>query len=53
MLRRDRRKCVRRRIGRAEAGNTDPIAELMAALRARGVRAVSSNGVAGDPAGAR
>jgi mycofactocin precursor peptide peptidase len=37
---------------RAEAGDTTPIAELMPRLRAEGVRAVSPNGVLGDPAGA-
>lgn len=36
----------------AEAGDTRPIAELMPALRAGGVRSVSPNGVLGDPAGA-
>jgi creatinine amidohydrolase len=40
------------RLDRAEAGNTRPIAELMPALRASSVRAVSPNGVLGDPAGA-
>jgi mycofactocin precursor peptide peptidase len=40
------------RLDRAAAGNTAPLAELMPAMRARGVRAVSSNGVLGDPAGA-
>jgi mycofactocin precursor peptide peptidase len=34
------------------AGNTAPLAELMPDLRAGGVRAVSDNGVLGDPAGA-
>jgi mycofactocin system creatininase family protein len=38
--------------GLAEAGNRTPIAELMPLLRAGGVRAASSNGVLGDPAGA-
>jgi mycofactocin precursor peptide peptidase len=38
--------------GRAEAGNTRPLAELMPELRRSGVRAVSPNGVLGDPAGA-
>jgi creatinine amidohydrolase len=37
---------------RAEAGNTRPIAELLPALRAGGVRAVAANGVLGDPRGA-
>jgi creatinine amidohydrolase len=40
------------RPGRAEAGNTRPLTELMPALRRSGVRAVSPNGVLGDPAGA-
>ena len=40
------------RISRARKGNTTPIAELMPALRASAVRAVSPNGVLGDPAGA-
>jgi mycofactocin precursor peptide peptidase len=40
------------RLGRAEAGNTRPLAELMPELRRSGVRAVSPNGVLGDPAGA-
>jgi creatinine amidohydrolase len=34
---------------RAEAGDTRPLAELLPALRAGGVRAVSANGVLGDP----
>lgn len=34
------------------AGNAAPLAELMPALRAGGVAAVSRNGVLGDPAGA-
>ncbi|MGY1772422.1 mycofactocin biosynthesis peptidyl-dipeptidase MftE [Blastococcus sp. SYSU D00813] len=37
---------------RAEAGDTTPIGELLPRLRAEGVRAVSGNGVLGDPAGA-
>jgi creatinine amidohydrolase len=37
---------------RAEAGNTAPLAELLPALRAGSVRAVSPNGVLGDPAAA-
>ena len=37
---------------RIEAGATAPLAELMVALRAGGTRAVSANGVLGDPAGA-
>jgi mycofactocin precursor peptide peptidase len=36
----------------AAPGNRRPVAELMRALRARGVRAVSPNGVLGDPSGA-
>ena len=40
------------RPGRAEAGNTRPLTELMPGLRRSGVRAVSPNGVLGDPAGA-
>ena len=38
--------------GRAEAGNTRPLTELMPELRRSGVRAVSPNGVLGDPSGA-
>ena len=34
---------------RAEPGNIRPLSELLPALRARGVRAVSTNGVLGDP----
>jgi creatinine amidohydrolase len=40
------------RLDLAEAGATEPIHELMPALRSGGVRAVSPNGVLGDPAGA-
>ena len=40
------------RLDAAAAGETRPLAEIMAGLRARGVRAVSPNGVLGDPAGA-
>jgi creatinine amidohydrolase len=40
------------RVDAAVAGATEPLSELMGALRAGGVRAVSSNGVLGDPAGA-
>ena len=40
------------RLDRAAKGDTRPIAELMPALRASSVRAVSANGVLGDPAGA-
>jgi mycofactocin precursor peptide peptidase len=43
---------ARVRPGRAEPGNTRPIAELMPALRASSLRAVSPNGILGDPAGA-
>ena len=35
-----------------EAGNVAPLAELLPAMRAGGVRAVAPNGVLGDPAGA-
>ena len=37
---------------RAEAGDTRPLAAIVSALRAGGVRAVSANGVLGDPTGA-
>ncbi len=37
---------------RAQAGDTRPLDQLIGALRARGVRAVSPNGVLGDPDGA-
>lgn len=36
----------------AEAGNTAPLAQLLPAMRSGSVRAVSGNGVLGDPAGA-
>lgn len=36
----------------AEAGCTEPMDELMPALRSAGVRATSANGVLGDPTGA-
>jgi mycofactocin precursor peptide peptidase len=36
----------------AEPGETRPLADIMPALRAGGVRAVSRNGVLGDPSGA-
>jgi mycofactocin system creatininase family protein len=36
----------------AAAGNVEPLPALLPALRAGGVRAVSANGVLGDPAGA-
>jgi mycofactocin precursor peptide peptidase len=39
-------------VERAAAGNTEPIEELMPRLREAGVRAVSANGVLGDPDGA-
>jgi mycofactocin precursor peptide peptidase len=39
-------------VDRAEPGNTRPITELVPVLRASSVRAVSPNGVLGDPAGA-
>jgi mycofactocin precursor peptide peptidase len=40
------------RAGAAAAGNPAPVATLLPALRGGGVRAVSPNGVLGDPAGA-
>jgi mycofactocin precursor peptide peptidase len=40
------------RLGDAAAGETRPLAQIMADLRAGGVRRVSPNGVLGDPAGA-
>ena len=40
------------RLDLAEAGAMAPIGELIDAIRAGGVRAVSDNGVLGDPAGA-
>jgi creatinine amidohydrolase len=40
------------RLENAAAGRTEPVGQLMAALRERGVRAVSGNGVLGDPSGA-
>jgi creatinine amidohydrolase len=39
-------------VGVGERGNTSPLEELMPRLRSEGVRAVSPNGVLGDPAGA-
>jgi creatinine amidohydrolase len=39
-------------LDRAEPGDPRPIGALLPELRARGVRAVSPNGVLGDPAGA-
>lgn len=40
------------RLGRAEVGNTGSLAELLPELQAHGVKAVSANGVLGDPRGA-
>ena len=40
------------RVGLPEPGVTTPVEQLLPALRAGGVRAVSPNGVLGDPAGA-
>lgn len=40
------------RLEAAERGRTEPVAELIDELRTAGVRAVSPNGVLGDPAGA-
>lgn len=40
------------RISEAEAGNAAPVRTLLDRMRADGVRAVSPNGVLGDPAGA-
>ncbi|WP_082681484.1 mycofactocin biosynthesis peptidyl-dipeptidase MftE [Nocardia jinanensis] len=40
------------RIGRIEPGNTRPLAEILPELREGGVRAVSANGILGDPVGA-
>ena len=37
------------RMHRAEVGNTEPLADLVDELREGGVRAVSTNGVLGDP----
>lgn len=39
-------------VARAEAGDSRPLASIAGALRAGGVRAVSANGVLGDPTGA-
>ena len=36
----------------AQAGATEPLAQLLPALRAGGVRSVAPNGVLGDPSGA-
>jgi mycofactocin precursor peptide peptidase len=43
---------ARVRTAEAAAGNTDGLGTLMPVLRRDGVRAVSPNGVLGDPAGA-
>jgi creatinine amidohydrolase len=40
------------RLENAAAGRTEPVGQLMPALRERGMRAVSGNGVLGDPSGA-
>lgn len=40
------------RLERAEAGNTQPLSEILPAMMSGGVAAVSANGVLGDPAGA-
>jgi mycofactocin system creatininase family protein len=40
------------RMSRAEAGRREPLVDIIDALRADGVRAVSPNGVLGDPRGA-
>jgi mycofactocin precursor peptide peptidase len=40
------------RLAAAAPGERRPLAEIMPALRARGVRAISPNGVLGDPSGA-
>ena len=40
------------RVDLLEPGDTRPVTELMPALRSEGVRAVSANGVLGDPTGA-
>jgi creatinine amidohydrolase len=40
------------RLGRVEAGAVAPLTTLLPAMRAGGVRAVSPNGVLGDPRGA-
>jgi creatinine amidohydrolase len=40
------------RLGLAAAGNTQPLRALLPAMQQGGVRAVSPNGVLGDPAGA-
>ncbi|MBB4138048.1 mycofactocin biosynthesis peptidyl-dipeptidase MftE [Gordonia humi] len=40
------------RLDRAEAGNTQPLSEILPAMMTGGVEAVSANGVLGDPTGA-
>jgi mycofactocin system creatininase family protein len=40
------------RLDLAEPGNTEPLARLLPCLRSEGVRAVSPNGILGDPSGA-
>ncbi|MEO9323284.1 mycofactocin biosynthesis peptidyl-dipeptidase MftE [Nocardioides sp. C4-1] len=40
------------RLHRAEAGNTQPLSEILPAMRVGGIASVSANGVLGDPAGA-
>jgi mycofactocin precursor peptide peptidase len=40
------------RVDLLEPGDTRPVTELMPALRSQGVRAMSANGVLGDPTGA-
>lgn len=40
------------RLGSAEPGNSEPIADLLERLQSAGTRSVSPNGVLGDPAGA-
>ncbi|WP_067693758.1 mycofactocin biosynthesis peptidyl-dipeptidase MftE [Nocardia jejuensis] len=40
------------RMDRAETGNTRPLRELMPQLREHGLRAVTENGILGDPLGA-
>ncbi len=40
------------RVALAEPGATEPLTELLPAMRTGGVRAVSANGVLGDPTGA-
>ena len=40
------------RLDAAERGDVRPLGEILPLLRERGVRAVSANGVLGDPVGA-